>query len=147
MTTDDWLKLLGIGAGVGTSLYGGHVASNAANTQNQNVKQSQDQLLQLAAQERAHRGALEQMFMPSMLRDMGMSGGQRSGMLGSLFQQAGGGGSMAGQQQPQQVPQASMNQGTTQDPNSSPGLFDDEWMRQFGPRGQQTGGGPNTGLT
>lgn len=112
MTTDDWIKLLGIGAGVGTSLYGANQASNAAQQQNTNVANSQAQLTQIAEEERKRRDALTQMFMPSLLRDMGMNGGQRTGMLGSMFSRMGG-----GQTAPQPQPGVSPGGGGYQSPN------------------------------
>ncbi len=88
MTTDDWIKLLQIGAGAGASIYGASQANQAANAQNANISQSQQQLYELAQQEKQRRDQLTSLFLPSMLKSMGIQGSPS--VLGGLYQQAGG---------------------------------------------------------
>lgn len=115
MTTDNWLQLLGIGAGVGANVYGATQANNAANQQNQQVSQSQNQLYALANQESQRRNQLQSLFLPSLMRDMGIKGDPS--MLGSLFQPMGGG----QQQQPQQPQQQTQSQPMTMAQQLQPG--------------------------
>ena len=81
------LSLLLGGGGLLSSIFGASSANNAVKQQQQQIANAQNQMYGLAnAQNNTHNN-LGQLFLPSILRDMGISANKMQ--LGNLFQSAG----------------------------------------------------------